>query len=129
MRILVTNDDSISAKQLLPLVRWCQKLGDVTVIVPKYEQSGKSQGIELHKPFEVKQVDLAPDIKAYTVDSTPADCIRFAVFGLKQTYDLVISGINRGFNMGGDIMYSGTAGAVFEAVSPGVNMSMNCMLD
>ena len=120
MRILVTNDDSISAKQLLPLVRWCQKLGDVTVIVPKYEQSGKSQGIELHKPFEVKQVDLAPDIKAYTVDSTPADCIRFAVFGLKQTYDLVISGINRGFNMGGDIMYSGTAGAVFEAVSLGM---------
>lgn len=120
MRILVTNDDSISAKQLLPLVRWCQKLGDVTVIVPKYEQSGKSQGIELHKPFEVKQVDLAHDVKAYTVDSTPADCVRFAVFGLKQTYDLVISGINRGFNMGGDIMYSGTAGAVFEAVSLGM---------
>ena len=120
MNILVTNDDSISAAQLLPLVRWCQKLGNVTVIVPKYEQSGKSQGIELHKPFEVKQVDLAPDVKAYTVDSTPADCIRFAVFGLKLNVDLVISGINRGFNMGGDIMYSGTAGAVFEAVSLGL---------
>lgn len=120
MRILVTNDDSISAAQLLPLAKWCQKLGDVTVIVPKVEQSGKSQGIELHKPFEVKQIDFAPGIKAYTVDSTPADCIRFAVFGLKESYDLVISGINRGFNMGGDIMYSGTAGAVFEAVSLGL---------
>ena len=120
MRILITNDDSISAAQLLPLVKWCQKLGEVTVIVPKYEQSGKSQGIELHKPFEVKEIELAPGIPAYTVDSTPADCIRFAVFGMKQHFDLVISGINRGFNMGGDIMYSGTAGAVFEAVSLGL---------
>ena len=120
MRILVTNDDSISAAQLIPLVKWCQKLGEVTVVVPKVEQSGKSQGIELHKPFEVVEVDLLPGVKAYTVDSTPADCIRFAMFGLKLEVDLVISGINRGFNMGGDIMYSGTAGAVFEAVSLGL---------
>ena len=120
MRILVTNDDSISAAQLIPLVKWCQKLGEVTVVVPKVEQSGKSQGIELHKPFEVVEVDLLPGVKAYTVDSTPADCIRFAMFGLKLDVDLVISGINRGFNMGGDIMYSGTAGAVFEAVSLGL---------
>ena len=120
MRILVTNDDSISAAQLIPLVKWCQKLGEVTVVVPKVEQSGKSQGIELLKPFEVVEVDLLPGVKAYTVDSTPADCIRFAMFGLKLDVDLVISGINRGFNMGGDIMYSGTAGAVFEAVSLGL---------
>ena len=120
MKILITNDDSVSAPQLVPLIRWCQKLGEVTAIVPKYEQSGKSQGIELHKAFEVKQVDLEPGITVYTVDSTPADCIRYAVLGMKQHYDLVISGINRGFNMGGDIMYSGTAGAVFEAVSLGL---------
>ena len=119
MRILVTNDDSISAAQLAPLVKWCQKLGEVTVVVPQVEQSGKSQGIELHKPFEVVEVDFLPGVKAYTVDSTPADCIRYAIFGMKLEVDLVISGINRGFNMGGDIMYSGTAGAVFEAVSLG----------
>ena len=119
MRILITNDDSISAKQLIPLIRWCQKLGDVTVIVPKYEQSGKSQSIELHKPFEIKQTMLE-DIPVTTVDSSPADCVRYAVLGLKQNYDLVISGINRGFNMGRDIMYSGTAGGVFEAVSLGL---------
>ena len=120
MRILITNDDSISAAQLLPLIKWCQKLGEVTTIVPKFEQSGKSQGIELHKAFEIKQVELEPGITAYTVDSTPADCIRYAVLGMKQKYDLVISGINRGFNMGRDIMYSGTVGAVFEAVSLGL---------
>ena len=119
MKILITNDDSVSAKQLIPLIRWCKKLGEVTTIVPKYEQSGKSQSIELHKPFEVKQVELEPGLQAYTVDSSPADCIRFAVFGLKLKPDLVISGINRGFNMGGDIMYSGTAGGVFEARSLG----------
>ena len=120
MRILITNDDSVSAAQLIPLIRWCQKIGDVTVVVPKYEQSGKSHGIELHKPFEGVQRELEPGLTVWTVDSTPADCVRFAVFGLKQTFDLVISGINRGFNMGTDIMYSGTAGAVFESVSLGL---------
>ena len=120
MRILVVNDDSVSASQLIPLVKWCQKLGEVTVVVPKYEQSGKSQSIELHKPFEVKQVELEPGLMAYTVDSSPADCVRYAVLGMKLQFDLVISGINRGFNMGRDIMYSGTAGAVFEAVSLGL---------
>ncbi len=119
MRILVTNDDSIHAEQLLPLIRWCRKLGEVTAIVPKHEQSGKSQSIELHKPFEIKQVML-DDVQVTTVDSSPADCVRYAVLGLQQTYDLVISGINRGFNMGRDIMYSGTAGGVFEAVSLGL---------
>ena len=120
MRILITNDDGVGAAQLVPLIKWCQKLGDVTTVVPKYEQSGKSQSIELHKPFEIKQVELEPGITVYTVDSSPADCVRYAVLGMKQHYDLVVSGINRGFNMGRDIMYSGTAGAVFEAVSLGL---------
>lgn len=120
MRILIVNDDSVSAAQLLPLIKWCKKLGEVTTVVPKFEQSGKSQSIELHKPFEIKQVELEPGISVYTVDSSPADCVRYAVLGMKQHFDLVISGINRGFNMGRDIMYSGTAGAVFEAVSLGL---------
>lgn len=120
MRILVTNDDGIHAPQLQKLACQAQKYGEVTVVAPKVEQSGKSQGIELHNPFEVKQVEFAPGITAWSVDSTPADCIRYAVFGLKQTFDLVISGINRGFNMGTDVMYSGTVGAVFESVSLGM---------
>ena len=119
MRILITNDDSISATQLLPLVRWCQKLGEVTVVVPKYEQSGKSHSIELHKAFEVKKV-MVEDVEITTVDSSPADCVRFAVLGMKKEFDLVISGINKGLNMGTDIMYSGTAAAVFEAANLGI---------
>lgn len=120
MRILITNDDGIHASGLLPLVRWCQKLGEVTVVAPLVEQSGKSHGIELHTPFMVKKLDLAPDITAYAVDSTPADCVRFAILGLKLEFDLVVSGINRGFNMGTDIMYSGTVGAACEANLLGV---------
>ena len=120
MRILITNDDGIRAPQLVKLVQWARKHGEVTVVAPKVEQSGKSHGIDLREPFEVKQVDLCPGIVAWSVDSTPADCIRYAVFGLKQEFDLVISGINRGFNMGTDIMYSGTCGAVFESVSLGM---------
>ena len=117
MRILLTNDDGLRAEGLIPLIRWCRKLGEVIPVVPKVEQSGKSHSIDIHEPFEVKQVQLAPDITAWSVDSTPADCVRFAVLGLKMEFDLLISGVNRGLNIGRDIMYSGTAGAVFEAGS------------
>ena len=120
MRILITNDDGMHASQLIPLIKWCRKLGDVTVAVPKVEQSGKSHGIEIHKDFEVKQVELEPGITVWAVDSTPADCVRFAVLGLKETFDLVISGVNRGLNIGTDMMYSGTVGAACEAVNLGM---------
>lgn len=126
MRILITNDDGMHAAQLIPLIRWCQKLGEITTVVPKVEQSGKSHGIELRHAFEAKQVALAPDITIWAVDSTPADCVRFAVMGLKKEFDLVISGINRGLNVGTDIMYSGTVGAIFEAANlgiPGISLS------
>ena len=120
MRILVTNDDSISAPVLPELVRWAQKLGEVTVVVPKYQQSGKSHGIELHEPYEVVQAEDIHGATVYTVDSTPADCVRFALMGLKLQFDLVISGINKGYNMGKDIMYSGTVAAISEAVAQGI---------
>ncbi len=120
MRILITNDDGINAKGLLPFAQWAQRFGEVTVFAPKVEQSGKSHGIEIHKAFEVKKVDFAPGITAYSVDSTPADCVRIAILGMKMEFDLVISGINRGLNIGQDIIYSGTAGAIFEANALGV---------
>ena len=120
MRILIVNDDGIGAAQLPNLIKWCHKLGEVTAVVPKFEQSGKSHGIELHTCFEAKQVELEPGVSAWTVDSTPADCVRFAVLGLKQKFDLVISGVNRGLNVGTDMMYSGTVGAACEAVNLGL---------
>ena len=120
MRILITNDDGVQASQLPALIKWCRRLGDVTVFVPKFEQSGKSHGFEIKKPFEVKQIALEPGITVWMVDSTPADCVRIAVLGLKMEFDLVISGINRGLNVGADMMYSGTVGAASEAVNLGM---------
>jgi 5'-nucleotidase len=112
MRILIANDDGMHASQLVPLIQWARKLGDVTVAVPKYEQSAKSHSIEIHKSFEAKEVELEPGVTVWAVDSSPADCVRFAVIGLGLQFDLVISGINRGLNIGSDIMYSGTVAAV-----------------
>ena len=92
MKILITNDDSIQAAGLIPLVKWAMKLGQVTVIAPKVEQSGKSHGIEIHKGFSLEKVDLIEGVDAYALDSTPADCVRYAILGRKDQYDLVISG-------------------------------------
>ena len=119
MRILITNDDSISAAQLPALIRWCTKLGEVTVVVPAYEQSGKSHSIQLFQAFKAEK-RMLEDMEVWAVDSTPADCVRFAVMGLKKEFDLVISGVNRGCNMGLDVMYSGTVAAIYEAAALGI---------
>ena len=120
MKILITNDDGVNAAQLVNLIKWCRKLGDVTTFVPKFEQSGKSHGFTIHNPFEVKQVQLEEDVTVWTVDSTPADCVRMAVLGMGMQFDLVVSGINRGLNLGSDMLYSGTVGAASEAVNLGI---------
>ena len=120
MKILITNDDSVSAPQLPALIKACRELGDVTVVVPAREQSAKSHSIEIRAPFAIRQVELEPGLTVWTVDSTPADCVRFAVSGLKQEFDLCISGINRGYNLGYDTMYSGTLAAATEAAHKGM---------
>lgn len=120
MRILIVNDDGVGAAQLPNLIRWCRKLGEVTAVVPKFEQSGKSHSFEIQRDFEAKQVRLTEDITVWTVDSTPADCVRFAVLGKNMEFDLCISGVNRGLNLGMDIMYSGTCAAASEAVNLGI---------
>lgn len=115
MKILITNDDGIDSEGIRRLVSWSEKLGEVVVCAPKVQQSGKSHGIEIHEAFEIKKYDFDGKILAYSVDSTPADCVRFGVIGLKKEYDLVLSGINRGYNVGEDVIYSGTVAAAFEA--------------
>ncbi|MBR2131726.1 MAG: 5'/3'-nucleotidase SurE [Oscillospiraceae bacterium] len=119
MRILITNDDSIHSPVLPALIKWAKELGEVVVVVPKFEQSAKSHSVEIRKPFEVLPCNQFPGVRAYTVDSSPADCVRYAILGLHETFDLVISGINLGFNIGWDLFYSGTVAAAMEAVSFG----------
>ena len=120
MRILITNDDGIAAPALPHLVNWAKSLGEVTVVAPKIEQSGKSQAIDFFREVEIKRTPRLGDVEAWAMDSTPADCVRFGITGLKKEYDLVVSGINKGFNLGHDIAYSGTVGAIFEAARLGV---------
>ena len=119
-KILITNDDGIFSEGIRHLALWTQTYADVTVVAPTTQRSGVSHGIEIHKPFEVKKIDLLPGIESYAVDSTPADCVRFATAGLGKEFDLVLSGINRGLNVGTDILYSATCGAIFEAGSLGI---------
>ena len=114
-KIAITNDDGIHSEGLLRLVQWAAKRAEVWVFAPKVEQSAKSHAIEIHKPFEAKPAQVPGAVKAWAVDSTPADCVRFAMLGLHEHFDLVISGVNKGLNIGQDIMYSGTVSAVFEA--------------
>ena len=120
MKILITNDDGIEAPGLKYLVEWAKNIGKVSVFAPKTQQSAKSQSIEIHGTYEVKKVDIFDGIEAYSVDSTPADCVRIAVLGMKKQFDLVLSGINCGPNLGADIHYSGTVGACFEAAMSGI---------
>ena len=120
MKILIANDDGIKSPVLPLLAKWAMKLGDVTIAAPKFEQSGKSQAIQFIHEIEITEVEIAPGVVGYSVDSTPADCVRFGIHGLKQNYDLIISGINRGYNLGDDIVYSGTCGAIFEGSRMGI---------
>lgn len=121
MKICITNDDGIQSEGLLRLVEWANQKGEVHVYAPKVEQSAKSHAVEIHKAFEAKPADVPGAVKAWAVDSTPADCVRFAVLGQHEHFDLVISGVNRGLNIGQDIMYSGTCSAAMEAVALGMN--------
>ena len=120
MRILIVNDDGMNAAILPDFIRWARKLGEVTCVVTKHEQSGKSQAIDFLHPVEIREVALAEDITVWAMDSTPADCVRFGTSGLHQTYDLILSGINRGYNLGDDIAYSGTVGAINEGGRLGI---------
>ena len=83
MRILITNDDGIFAEGIALLAEWAKTKGEVTIVAPKVEQSGKSHAIDFTRPIEIKSVELIEGVRAFSMDSTPADCIRFAVLGLK----------------------------------------------
>lgn len=116
MKILITNDDGYNAIGIKELVKVASKYGECVVVAPKYEQSGKSHSLNIRVDMEFKQVeDIIPGVKTFYLDSTPADCVRVASFVFKNEFDLVLSGVNNGYNLGEDIIYSGTMAAATEA--------------
>lgn len=116
MKLLVTNDDGVDAPGLNALAGALAAVGEVWVVAPEREQSAQSHAFTLHKPLRVTEVGE----RRLAVSGTPADCSYAAIHGLVPTPDLVISGINRGANLGSDVHYSGTVAAAREAVLQGV---------
>jgi 5'-nucleotidase len=115
-QILITNDDGIQSPGLLALVPALSQLGRVTVVAPDREMSATSHCITLNQPLRYHQV--APN--RFAVQGTPADCVILASLQIFEEHpDLVVSGINRGLNVGDDISYSGTVAAAFEAALQG----------
>ena len=115
-KILLVNDDGIFHDTFKKTVSEYIRLGyDVTVCAPLNPQSAKSHAIEIRNEIAFKKVDIFGNIDAYAIDSTPADCVRFAKYYLNWEGDLVVSGINNGLNLGDDILYSGTVAASAEA--------------
>jgi 5'-nucleotidase len=115
-RILVTNDDGITAAGLHALCAAMARLGEVSVVAPDAERSAVGHAITTLTPLRVKQVALEEGLVGYAVNGTPADSVKLAVGAiLEERPDLVVSGINLGPNTATNIIYSGTVSAATEA--------------
>jgi len=115
--ILVTNDDGIHSPGLQTLADQLRRCGEVVVVAPDRERSAVGHALTLHSPLRAEE--LRPGW--FAVDGTPTDCVNLGIHGLlPRRPDLVVSGINRGGNLGDDITYSGTVSAAMEATLMGV---------
>lgn len=116
--ILVSNDDGIHSPGLRRLVEAASRFGRVWVSAPASQCSGMSHKLTIFDPIPVEQVEFPVPVEAaWKIGGTPADCVKMAITALMPvTPDLVLSGINKGYNGGHDIAYSGTVGAAMEAL-------------
>jgi len=116
-RILVTNDDGVRSHGLLALADALRPLGEVTIVAPLIEASAIGHALTLRRPLRLEQFDE----RTYAVDGTPTDCVNIGVYTvLKGLPDLVASGINKGWNLGDDVTYSGTVAGALEGALLGV---------
>lgn len=117
MRILLSNDDGVHAAGLKALYKELKKLGEVWVVAPLEERSTTGHSLTIHKPLRLIPIEN----RFYGVSGSPADCV---YLGIRQVIggmpDLVVSGINRGANLGQDVYYSGTVSAAREACILGI---------
>jgi len=117
MILLLTNDDGINSQGLKALDKVLQDIGQVWVIAPDRERNAIGRALTLHRPLRVNKI--AP--RRFAVNGTPSDCVNLAINGLlPEKPKLVVSGINKGGNLGDDVSYSGTISAAFEATVLGV---------
>ncbi len=121
MRILVTNDDGIDSEGLIALRRALSTVGETVVIAPDHNWSAAGHTKTMHKPLRVTRVRMAEGNEGFACDGTPSDCVAMSMLGFAgERPSLVVSGINKGANLGGDVTYSGTVAAAMESVVNGV---------
>lgn len=134
MHILVANDDGFHSPGLYHLARVFNRDHQVTVVAPFSEQSGKSRSITYREAMALEKTPLRDlDIPAYRLEGTPADCVRVALgYIMDESPDLILSGINNGFNTHFDAPYSGTVAATLEGLNydiPGLAVSCEAGAD
>lgn len=117
IKILVTNDDGITSPGLRALARAMRPLGQVWVVAPDRERTAAAHALTLHKPLRVTRIEP----RVFSVSGTPTDCVNLAIKKLlRGAPALVVSGINRGVNLGDDVTYSGTVSAALEGTIMGI---------
>jgi 5'-nucleotidase len=112
IRILISNDDGVNSEGIRALAGVLQTLGEVFIVAPDRDQSAASHALSLYRPLRMEEIAQ----NTYSVDGTPTDCVNLAVNGILKDKkpDLIVSGINKGENLGDDITYSGTVSAAIE---------------
>lgn len=134
--ILVTNDDGVHADSIRVLAAALDDLGRVTVIAPERNWSASGHPKTLHKPLRLAPISWPDGRRVYACSGAPSDCVALAILGAPYTpnssslqlaageprdaYDLVVSGVNDNFNLGCDVLYSGTVAAAMESLVMGV---------
>ena len=110
MRILISNDDGYKADGIIQLAKSLSEIAEVIVVAPSENKSAASSSLTIGKPLKPIQIEK----NVYAIDATPSDCVHLALCGfIKESIDLVVTGINFGANLGDDVIYSGTvAGAI-----------------
>ena len=117
IRILVTNDDGYRSEGIHALVKALREVGEVTIVAPVQEASAIGHALTLRRPLRLE----AMDDRVFAVDGTPTDCVNIAVTQVfKGLPDLVVSGINKGWNLGDDVTYSGTVAGALEGALLGI---------
>ena len=119
--ILLSNDDGFKSEGLRILRKELLSLDDVIIVAPETEQSAMGHAITLTQPLKVRKVEEEGQFIGYSVNGTPADCVKLAITVLlEKAPKLVVSGINKGGNLGICALYSGTVSAATEAMVMGV---------
>ena len=110
-RILVTNDDGVHAEGIRALAEALRLLGDVTIVAPIQEASAIGHALTLRRPLRIETIGP----RVFAIDGTPTDCVNIALTHvLGEKPDLIVSGINKGWNLGDDVTYSGTVSGALE---------------